>query len=175
MELPTLTSIYDTYKLAGEDFSIEGDNLNFVGYVDLDERRKLLSRAKAVFVPTIYLENFGGVNIEAQMSGTPVITTDFGAFPEVVLQGITGYRCRTLNQFVWAARNIERIKPSACRHWAMENYSMHKVKWMFQDWFSSLYQLYLSSQDEGVPGWHFISEKVPRDWLFKSYPREEKT
>ena len=58
-----------------------------------------LARRGSVRVPTYYIEPFGGVAVEAQLCGTPVITTDFGAFPETVQHGITGYRCRTYKQF----------------------------------------------------------------------------
>ena len=44
--------------------------------VGSEERAELLSNAKAVLMPTYYLEPFGGVNVEAQLCGTPVITTD---------------------------------------------------------------------------------------------------
>jgi glycosyltransferase involved in cell wall biosynthesis len=70
-----------------------------------------MSRAKAVFVPTQYFEPFGGVAVEAQMCGTPVISSDFGVFNETVLHGITGYRCRTLDQYVWAINNVHKLDP----------------------------------------------------------------
>lgn len=71
-----------------------------VGMVLGDEKHHLLSRARAILVPTTYIEPFGGVAVEAMMSGTPVLTTDYGAFTETVDQGVTGYRCRTLGGFV---------------------------------------------------------------------------
>ena len=40
------------------------------------------------------------------MSGTPVIATNWGVFPETVIHGLTGWRCRTLEEFEWAAQNV---------------------------------------------------------------------
>lgn len=81
-------------------------NAEHRGLVRGVEKHELLSRARAVLVPTTYIEPFGGVAIEAMMSGTPVLTTDYGAFTETVEQGVTGFRCRTLGQFV---RGIEAV------------------------------------------------------------------
>jgi len=127
----------------------------FVGYVEPKERTKLMKNAIATFVPTIYLEAFGGVNVESQLCGTPVITTNFGVFPETVVQGVTGYRCDTLNDFVRATRDVKKLDPKTIRKHA-ERYLMDNVKYEFQKWFDDLYQLYLSATKPGTPGWHFI-------------------
>lgn len=71
-----------------------------------EQRAILLGNAKAVLMPTYYLEPFGGVNVEAEMCGTPVITSDWGAYPETVLHGVTGYRCRVFEEFCRAVNNI---------------------------------------------------------------------
>lgn len=147
---------WDGHKLVGEDFEIEGDNLEFVGCVDIEERKKLFAGAKATFVPTIYLEAFGGVSIESLFSGTPVITTNFGVFPETIPSGIVGYRCNTLNDFIQAAKNIDKIKPQNCRDYAMQNFSLEQVKWQFEQWFQDLYMLWESSVDSQKKGWHRI-------------------
>jgi len=141
---------------ADEEIDIKSlpPHCEFIGYVEPEKRSELMGRAKAVFVPTLYLEAFGGVNVEAQLCGTPAITTNFGVFPETVVQGITGFRCDTLNDFVEACRNIEYLDSHEIRQHA-ERYLMDNVKWEFNKWFSDLYQLYLSAHSN-VKGWHYI-------------------
>lgn len=132
----------------------------FVGYVDPEQRSELMRKARAVFVPTLYMEAFGGVNVEAQLCGTPVITTNFAVFPETVQDGKTGFLCNTLDDFVWAARRVDELDPVVIRAHA-ERYLMTNVRWEFQRWFEDLYNLYESAQDDTMIGWHRIRGEVP--------------
>jgi glycosyltransferase involved in cell wall biosynthesis len=130
----------------------------FVGYVEPEERAEWLGHARASFVPTLYLEAFGGTNVEAQLCGTPAITTNFGVFPETVVHGVTGFRCDTMADFVDAARNAHKLNPKKIRRHA-ERYLTTNIKWEFQKWFDDLYQLYLSAVDPRWKGrgWSYIS------------------
>lgn len=101
-------------------------HVEYVGIADLEKRRELLAGAKALFVPTYYLEPFGGVVIEAGFSGTPVITSDWGAFPETVDHGHTGYRCRTFKEFIQATEKVGDLVPGFIRANA-ELYSMAAI------------------------------------------------
>ena len=140
-------------------------NVEIVGYADVAKRRELLAGAKALIQATYYNEPFGGCVIEAGMSGTPVITSDWGAFPETVLHGVTGFRCRTMDHFVWAAKNIDKIKPQACRDWAMANYSMDRVVLMYEEYFSMLQDV---NKRKGFYEIH--EERDSLDWLVKYRP-----
>jgi len=144
-----------------QEFDIAPDSdWKYIGYADVETRKKLMAHAKAVFVPTEYLECFGGVNIEARLSGTPVITTDFGCFPEQIENGVDGFRCNTLQDFVDATEKVKKLNPKKIRQRA-ERYLMDNVKWEFQKWFDDLYQVYLST-DGKTPGWNFV-KKLPID------------
>ena len=50
-------------------------------------------------VPTYYVEPFCGVNVEAQLCGTPVISNDCGAFTETIENLKTGILAHTLKDF----------------------------------------------------------------------------
>jgi glycosyltransferase involved in cell wall biosynthesis len=74
------------------------------------ERSEFLGNAMAVLMPTRYVEPFGGVTVEAQMTGTPVLGSTYGSFTETIDHGVNGYRCATLGDYLKAIDNIDKGK-----------------------------------------------------------------
>lgn len=109
-----------------------------VGVVGPEARGKLMAGAAAVFVPTLYIEPFGGVAVEAMLCGTPVITTDWGAFTETVVRGVSGFRCRTLREFVSAAKLVNTLDPHKIRDYAMKRYTLDVVGKQYERYFTRL-------------------------------------
>lgn len=130
-------------------------NVEFVGYADAKTRARLMGNARAVFCPSTYLEPFCGVHAEAMLCGTPVLTTNFGAFTDYVIDGVNGYKCDTLNDFVQKAKIIDKLDPKIVRKSA-ERFTLDSVSKQYEKWFKDLYQLYRSTLGTGEKGWHYI-------------------
>lgn len=135
------------------------DNVEYVGEVKVEARKELLAGARALLAPSLFLEPFCGVQIEAMLSGTPVISSDWGAFAEYNIHGKTGYRCRTFEHFVWAVRNIYKINSKKCKEWA-DNFSYAKIAPKYEEFFVSLLNIYNGK------GWYEENDsRLELDWL----------
>ena len=92
-----------------------GPDVTLVGPVDATEKRALLARSAALVFPIVWDEPFGMVMIEAMACGTPVVAFRRGSVPEVVVDGVTGIVCDTIDQLPDAIHAARRLDPSACR------------------------------------------------------------
>lgn len=125
-----------------------------LGNVKPVERGELMAGAKALICPTIYVEPFGCIAVEAQLCGTPVISTDWGAFTETVRQGVSGWRCRRLGEFMWAVENADTLDKAAIRRHAQATWSLEAVGSRYDHYFRHLKTL------EGE-GWYADSLTAP--------------
>lgn len=118
-------------------------DVEYVGPVGAEERNRLMSGALATIVATTYIEPFGATAVESQLCGTPVLATDWGAFPETVEHGFGGFRFRTLHEAVTCIDALEDLPPAVdIRERAFSVYSLDAVEPMYDRWFRSLHTLY---------------------------------
>ena len=132
-------------------------NMEFLGaIVGQKERSDLLRNARVVIMPTLYTEPFGGVAVEAMMCGTPVVTTDYGVFPETIEHGKTGFRCHTLGDFINGIIAAETLDRKYIADRARRLYSTEAVGKMYDRVFKQIYDL----KDKGwyTTHSHYIEE-----------------
>lgn len=116
-----------------------------------DDRALYLGAPSAVIVPSRYIEPFGGVAAEAQLCGTSVITSAFGAFPEYVSEGETGWMCRTLDEWIRAVD----IATSTGTYWRRPQIQA-RAQHMFSMWnLANRYdQVFKQVQNLSQGGWY---------------------
>lgn len=117
---------------------LEGD-VHYVGTVGIEERNKLMGEARAILVPTRYIEPFGAVAIEGPLCGTPAVATDFGAFPETVPAKL---RFNTLKQGVAATGYAMSLYPERVREQALASYSLEAIAPRYSEWFERVGSLW---------------------------------
>jgi glycosyltransferase involved in cell wall biosynthesis len=107
--VPLLLEAWDRYKDSHEDHTLrlaivgsgpldhlvqtwarDRAEVSVLGLRNREECALAASSARAVIVPSTYAEPFGLVVAEAMAAGTPPIAPAFGAFPELIADGIDG-------------------------------------------------------------------------------------
>lgn len=113
---------------------LEGD-VHYVGVIDEAGRSELVGRARALLAPTLYIEPFGGVAVEAQFMGTPAITSNWGAFTETV---DPAFRFATIAEGAACVERAYGVDPLELRENAIRRWSLEAVRPQYERWFTQL-------------------------------------
>jgi glycosyltransferase involved in cell wall biosynthesis len=110
-----------------------GDGIEFLGDVDADGKRELLSRARALLFPIRWEEPFGLVMIEAMACGTPVIAMRRGSVPEVVDHGRTGFIGNSVEELADACGRLEELDAEDIRRVCEERFDVRPMTERYED------------------------------------------
>lgn len=122
-----------------EEQASKGDVL-YVGPVDIEQRKDLLSRCKALIVPSFYIEPFQGTVVQGMLSGCIPIVLDQGAPTETIINKKTGYICNDGKDILDAISNIwsRKINLKKCRQYALKNFSKESISNSYDRYFKRL-------------------------------------
>jgi len=104
-----------------------GPDAEYVGVVDAQTKRKLLSAARCLIFPILWEEPFGIVMVEALACGTPVVATRRGAVAEVIQNGLTGEIRDRPEDLAAAVDIIHNISSAACRAEALARFDISRM------------------------------------------------
>lgn len=93
-------------------------------YNESEEKLKieLFQNAKAYLFPVLFEQPFAVVVIEALSCGTPVLTFNHGAMPELIHHGETGFLCNTIDELCNSVNNVDKINTLMCRNDAVKRF-----------------------------------------------------
>ena len=115
------------------------------------DRWDYVSQFTALIAPSLYLEPFCGVSVEAQLCGVPVISPDNGAFVENIEQFKTGVRCHTLSDYCYGIQMAldDKFDRKYIHERAVRLFDMYNVAKQYDYIFRSINDVH-----NGTNGWY---------------------
>lgn len=115
-----------------------GPRCRFLGPVPFARKRRLLSAARCLLVPSLAPETSSLVAREAAACGTPVVAFAQGALPDTVVDGHTGYLVHDAGGMADAIRIAHMIDPDACRAEAAAHFDERRMAARYFDLYRRL-------------------------------------
>jgi glycosyltransferase involved in cell wall biosynthesis len=96
----------------------------FIGPIGFARKRRLLTAAGCLLVPSLVDETSSLVAREAAACGTPVIAFPRGALPETIEDGRTGFLVEDTEQMAEAIGRAPSLSSALCRQVARQRFSL---------------------------------------------------
>ncbi len=154
--LNTIMAIADNSKYPilihghGDHSAYNHPNVKFLGPIFGKDRSDFIRNSRALLAPTTFIEPFCGMAVESMLCGTPVISVDYGAMTETVEDGM-GFRCHTLQDWLDAVDDIEKLDREYIAHKARNKYSLEACGKKYDKIFKQLDDL------KNKKGWYQIN------------------
>jgi len=117
-------------------------NIEYRGPISGRARSDFLRNARALLAPTVFTEPFCGMAVEAMLCGTPVVAVDYGAMTETVTEGVMGYRCHTLQDWIDGIHAVGDLDRRTIAAIARAKWSLEACGTRYDKIFSQLNDLY---------------------------------
>ncbi len=116
---------YEVHRRYYEDEILPrcGTTLRFIGAAGWRAKRRLLSSARCVLIPSLAPETSSLVAMEAAMCGTPSVAFAAGALPEIIEDGVTGFIVNGVDEMAGAIARCSSIDRVVCRDHALSRFS----------------------------------------------------
>lgn len=128
---------FDTYAESLKTYAQKNgvaEHLVFTGWVDRETIKKIYALSDVVLFPSLCLDTFGRVNIEAMVAKKPVVGTRYGGTPEIVDDGVTGYIIDPRKPEEIALRTIELLNdPEKAKRFGEAGYKRVQEKFNLED------------------------------------------
>lgn len=106
---------------------IDGQQVKYVGPVNMQQKVDLLSRARGLLNPIQWEEPFGMVMIESMAVGCPVISFNRGAASEIVAHQKNGFLVDNVDEMVHFIPRIDEIEREVTRKYIKSNFSSDRM------------------------------------------------
>lgn len=129
----------------------------FQGPVGLERKRRLITGARCLLVPSLVAETSSLVAMEALACGTPVIAFASGALPEIIEHGRTGFIVEDEAGMADAIVAAASLDPEECRKVARERFSAERMAQNYVSLYQTLSQSKSSLAAQQVGQGHALS------------------
>jgi len=126
-------------------------NITYREPIHGEERSNYLGDCAAVLCASKFLEPFCGVAVEAQLCGSPVISSDWGGAVETIEQFKTGVRCHTLADYCYGVQLAldGKFDRQYIRERAVKMFDMYNIAKKYEYVFKSVLDVF-----NGKNGWY---------------------
>jgi glycosyltransferase involved in cell wall biosynthesis len=115
-----------------------GSQARFLGNLDFPRKRRFLTAARCLLMPSQIAETSSLVAMEAIACGTPVVAFPIGALPDLIEPGVTGFLVRNMQQMAEAIRASGNIDRQRCRNVARQRFSSDRMVKRYLQYYHTL-------------------------------------